>query len=655
MNLLQQSNLLFVALFFCLGLIAGVEPSSTVWTFTITIVCCSFMSLIAGVFTFRHHLFFACAFLLLGLLKMHASFPLQNHQLEFEDETFFIAKIEEQLKKGAEWETDLIVVEQIREHGAWKDVCEKVLMLTETSTELMKESDRVLVKSKFNIIQNNGNPGEFNAENYWKSKGVRYQCFGFSENVRLIEETDRSLFDKVVEGVRQYSINMIQQFVSKDAQGLAQAILLGDKTNLDLETKNSFSNAGAIHVLAVSGLHVGIIAFLLNFLFKNIFRGRMSKMGIVLIVAILWLYALITGFSPSVTRAVLMFSILIGAQLFSKNYHPINSLAFAALLLLIWNPLYLFDPGFQLSFLAMLGIFLVYTQLENLFYIKQPILKKAWQGTAVGLSAQLLTFPLSLYLFFQFPNYFVISNLGVMLLANVILAGGIALVVFGAIPFLNTAIAWVLSVAILGLIVIVEWVQSIPAAVAQGFHPSFIWTIGVYGLILMFIIASKKKLQRIIGLIAFSAMIIFIQLDRYRNLTIEEMCIFNANHPTILFNHGGEQICLYTGDELGLKKAQQLVSNYQRIHPGEIQFVHLKTNPVNIKNQQMEVTVSRNRFYVDVYCESKHFRILTSAKYWLRKNELDQESIICAPYMSEQKGLLHHLKSGSFHCSLGTF
>ena len=655
MNQLYQSNLLFVTFFFCVGLILGVEPSPILWAFSITLACCSFMTMIAGVFSTRHHLFFASTFLLFGMILMHSSFPLQNQQIEFDEETFCIAKIDEQLKKGAEWETNLITVEQVWVDGRWKSVKEKVLMLTETSTELMKEGDRVLVKSRFNFIQNNGNPGEFNAENYWKSKGVRYQCFGFSENVRLIEQCESNFITEIIDAVRRYSIKMIETFVSKDAQGLAQAILLGDKSNLDIETKNSFANAGAVHVLAVSGLHVGIIAYLLNFIFQFIFKGNKRNVGIVLIVIILWLYALITGFSPSVTRAVLMFSILIGAQLFSRNYHPINSLAFAAFILLIWNPLYLFDPGFQLSFLAMLGIFLVYSQLESLMYIKQPILKKVWQGTAVGLSAQLLTFPLSLYLFFQFPNYFVLSNLGVMLLANIILAGGIALVTFGAIPFVNTGIGWILSVAVVGLIMIVDWVQSIPGSVAQGFQPSIIWTIGIYGLIVYFIIGSKKRIHQIIGLTTFLALVLFIQFDRYENLTRNEMCVFNTNHPTILFNHEGEQICLYTGDDVGLKKAEQLVSNYQRIHPGVIQYINLGSNQVTLENEELQVSVKRNRYYVDVNYKSKYFRILTSAKYWLRKEELDQRAIICAPYMSHQKGLLHHLKSGAFHCSLGTF
>lgn len=655
MKQLSQSNLLFVTFFFCFGLIAGVETNSIVLAGAITVVCCSFMTVIAGIFTIRHHLFFASSFFLFGMVLMETSFPLQNHQLEFEEETFCIAKIEEQLKKGAEWETDLISVEQIMINGKWEPVNEKVLMLAETSSELMQEGDRILMKSIFNVVENKGNPGEFNAKNYWISKGIRYQCFGFTENVHLLEQTEINTFTQLVNSIRLYSVKMIQKFVDKDAQGLAQAILLGDKTNLDLETKNAFANAGAIHVLAVSGLHVGIIAYLLNAIFQVLFKGNKRKFGIVLIVLILWMYALITGFSPSVTRAVLMFSVLIGAQLFSKNYNSINSLAFAALILLLWNPLYLFDPGFQLSFLAMLGIFLVYRKLENLFYIRNSILKKAWQGTAVGLSAQLLTFPLSLYLFYQFPNYFALSNLGVMLLANVILGGGIALVVLGAIPILNIGIAWVLSFSIIGLIIIVDWVQSIPGSVAHGFHPSFIWTILAYSTILYLIAFARQKKLLFVGFGAFLVLIFILQIERNNNMNQDEMCVFNTNHPTILINHSGEQICLYSGEEVGLKKAEQLISNYQRIHPGKTQFIELAKNKVNLTNHGDEITVSRRRFYVDISVNMKHYRIITSARHWLQQEELKKDNIISAPYLSQQNGLLHHLKSGAFHCSLDTF
>lgn len=655
MNKLNRSYLLFATFFFCIGLIAGVYLNSVLLMIGITLFCCAVMLIISRFISVRFHLLFASIMYLLGIVFMHANFPLQNELLDFEDESFFIAKIDEQLRKGNQWETDIITVEQIYENNNWTIVDEKILMLCETSSELILSGDRILVKSKFIPIQNKGNPGEFNAENYWLSKGVRYQCFGFTENVHLIDEVEVPFMDELLDNVRSYSVSVITTFVNENSRGLAQAILLGDKSNLDTETKNSFVNAGAIHVLAVSGLHVGIIAYLLNAIFQFIFKGRNRKLAIWLTLIILWFYAFITGFSPSVTRAVLMFSILIGSQLFARNYSSINSLAFAAIILLVWNPLYLFDPGFQLSFLAMLGIFLIYEKIEGLFYIKNQFLKKVWQGTAVGLSAQVFTIPLSLYLFYQFPNYFILSNLGVMLFSNVILGGGIALVVFGKIPFLNVWIGWFLGFAILGLIITVDWVQKLPGAVAYGFHPSLFWTITAYVIIITLLVfmANKKRAWQVSSVLILS--IVLLQWNRHENLNKNEICFFNANHPTVMINHSGQQICLYSGDEDGFLNAQMLVSNYHRIHPGETKFIEVGKNQIQLKSNSDSISVSRQRFYMDLVLNSTKYRLVTSARHWLKKEEMKNEIVINAPYMGEQKEIAHHLKSGAFHCQLSTF
>ncbi len=655
MDKLLRSYLLFATLFFSFGLIGGVYFNSILFIAGLTLISCSLILIFSKLFALRYQFFFAGSFFVLGMMFMQSRFPLENELFEVDEESFFIAKIDEQLRQGLEWETDIITVESILGNEGWKPVDEKILMLCESSSELLKAGDRIMVKSKFHSIKNYGNPGEFNAENYWISKGVRYQCFGFVENVKLIEVVETPFLIKVLNNVRAYSVSVISKFVDEKSRGLAQAILLGDKSNLDLETKNAFTNAGAIHVLAVSGLHVGIIAYLLNAIFQFIFKGNKRKIGVIMILLILWFYAFITGFSPSVTRAVLMFSILIGAQLFSRNYNSINSLALAALILLVWNPLYLFDPGFQLSFLAMFGIFMIYEKLEGLFYIRNSILKKVWQGTAVGLAAQIFTVPLSLFLFFQFPNYFILSNLGVMLLANIILGGGIALVAFGTIPFINVCIGWVLSLAILGLIVIVDWVQELPGAVAYGFQPSLTWTLFAYVLILavLYFLSHKKKRWKFALIIMIS--VVFLQWNRFENLHRSEVCVFNTNHPTVLINGAGEQICLYSGEEDGYLKAKLLVANYNRIHPGKTKFVEIERNKLNIRSTSNTISVNRQRYYMDIVINKSTFRLITSGRHWIKNEAIDEAHLISAPYLSNELAKGHLLSSGAFQIQLAAF
>lgn len=651
---LNQAFLLFPTFFFCIGLIFGVFLNPISFAIGFTVLCCSVLFIAFKTVSVRFHLVFASVMYLMGMIYMQSLFPFQNQMLESGNEDYFIARIDEQLKKGEKWESNIVTVEFLLENEEWKESNEKILLLNETSSRLMQSGDRILIKSKISRIQNKGNPGEFNAENYWISKGVRYQCFGFLENIQLIDVAEKGYFPVVLENVRGYSNSIISKFVPEKSQGLVSAILMGDKSSLDIDTKNAFANAGAIHVLAVSGLHVGIIAYLLNAIFKFLFKGRFRTLAIVLLLIILWFYAFITGFSPSVTRAVLMFSILIGAQLFSKNYSSLNSLALAALILLVWNPLYLFDPGFQLSFLAMLGIFLVYGKLESLIYVRNTILKKAWQGTVVGLSAQVFTIPLSLYLFHQFPNYFILSNLGVMVLSNLILGCGIALIIFGKIPLLNIFIGWCLGLSVLALIIVIDWVQHLPGSVALGFQPSFTWTLVLYVLILGFISLKNQK-TKLISIVMIIPMIIGLQYDRYANLSQIEVCVFNTNHPTVLLNHSGNQICLYSGEEDGFLDAQQLVSNYQRIYPGTIQFIEVDQKQIELVNTTDSISVERSRLYMDVTLNKKQFRVITSARYWVKQNEMINQSLICAPYLGDQEGIVHHLKNGAFQFYMSTF
>ncbi|MGY8927758.1 MAG: ComEC/Rec2 family competence protein, partial [Flavobacteriales bacterium] len=143
-----------------------------------------------------------------------------------------------------------------------------------------------------------------------------------------------------------------------DQLGVGQALILGNKELLSTEIKTSFSRAGAMHVLAVSGLHVGIILAFLIFVLERFPRIFSRRAAILISILFIWIYAGITGFSPSVLRATIMFSIIVFGDVFGKQSSRFNSLGFSAFLMIVWNPLIIYDIGFQLSYLAMLGIFL---------------------------------------------------------------------------------------------------------------------------------------------------------------------------------------------------------------------------------------------------------------------------------------------------------
>jgi competence protein ComEC len=222
---------------------------------------------------------------------------------------------------------------------------------------------------------------------------------------------------------RRILLNRLQKIVPDHPSfTVAAALMFGYKNELDKELRQSFSNIGAGHVLAISGLHFaivfGMVYFMLSFL-GNSQRGRLIKQAIVL--PLIWGFAFMTGFSPSVIRAALMLSIWgIGNMFFCKSF-TLNTVAIAAFFMLLYNPLYLFDIGFQLSFMAVISIILVNPHLVNLYETKNPMIKYIWDLCCVSVSAQIGVLPVSVYYFHQIPLLFLLTNLCVIPLVTLLL------------------------------------------------------------------------------------------------------------------------------------------------------------------------------------------------------------------------------------------
>src|SRR5688572_4174986 len=226
-----------------------------------------------------------------------------------------------------------------------------------------------------------------------------------------------------------------KQVTSRREYGIATALVLGVKDQLDNEIKATYTNTGTMHVLAVSGLHVGLVFFLLNFGLKRLrtsFAHRLLSATIVL--SVVWAFAYITALSPSVLRAAVMLTLVVGAQLLLKKSNIYNTLAVAAFILLCFNPFYLLDVGFQLSFTAVIAIVYLQPKIYKLYAAETWLGDKIWLLICVSLAAQIGTFPLSLYYFHQFPVYFLLSNLIAVPLSTIILYSGLSVLAFGWIP-----------------------------------------------------------------------------------------------------------------------------------------------------------------------------------------------------------------------------
>lgn len=289
------------------------------------------------------------------------------------------------------------------------------------------------------------NPGEFNYAQLLARKGIFHQAFlNPTDWTRLKQAPSFSLY-ALSQRIRSQLIKTLQVLSPKE-RSVAEALLLGYKDHLDPETRNAYARSGALHVLAVSGLHVGIIYLALDkllFFLVGFKQGRWVR--ILLILTGLWSYALLTGLPPSVQRAALMFSVIAVGRNMKKPNSVYNNVLFSAFVLLCWNPNLLFDVGFQLSYAAVLGIITLQPSIYQWFKVPTKVLDYGWQIVSVSLAAQLAVLPFSLFYFHQFPLLFPITNLVVIPAATIIIFGGIFLFLvsgIGGVVFEWTAVAF---------------------------------------------------------------------------------------------------------------------------------------------------------------------------------------------------------------------
>jgi competence protein ComEC len=523
--------------------------------------------------------FIMLGFFISGILLMQERrglFEVNSFRECYHLDDMATVKIDGVAEGSSEWKKLTGTAIELRDKEGKIVVNERVVLFVQTKQQVVEKGDVVLVAAPFEEIANAGNPGEFDAAYFWRSKGIRHMAFVGSGQFSFLYQEEQGWIARSLDATRAALQQMLKTHMTGDELAIALALILGDKSLLDTEVKNSFINTGAMHILAVSGLHIGIIMQILIAFFGFFPRIFSKKGSILLVVALMWIYAVITGLSPSVLRAVFMFSILVLSQLTERNYDSINSLFFTGFVLCLINPFTLLDIGFQLSFLAMIGIFLLYKPIEQLLFFENRIFRKIWQGTAIGFAAQLMTTPLSLYYFHQFPNYFVLTNIGLMASSGIILGGGLLLFGLGWIRPLGMFIGWVLTKSVFLSLGFIRWVESLPGAVAYGFDLSLLTVlIAMVWVLVIFILKLKAYMHWIflaLGLVIVTSMV----LVRHNHIKLREVCVLNMKFPLILVKTGEHIFCFHDADKEEWDKLHFAVDGYRKIYPGTVRYFSIK-------------------------------------------------------------------------------
>jgi len=297
----------------------------------------------------------------------------------------------------------------------------------DTALQQPKYGDRIAFVKPLSPIQNLPAFGTFDYKKYCTLKNIHYQVFLKPNEFIVLDGKDINQFALFLFNIQHWVIETIRKYIpGKKESGLAEALLIGYKDDVDNNLMKSYSNTGVIHVVAISGLHLGLIYILLKYLCYP-FARKNKLLTAIIIISGLWIFSLLAGGSPSVLRSAVMFTFIVAGESFSRSTSIYNNLAASAFFLLCYNPYWLWDLGFQLSYFALLSIVIFQKPVYHLIIFKNKMADHIWKLNAVTLSAQILTTPVCIFYFNQFPNLFLITNFIAVPVSSIILIGEIAL------------------------------------------------------------------------------------------------------------------------------------------------------------------------------------------------------------------------------------
>lgn len=433
----------------------------------------------------------------------------------------------------------------------------------DTTHVSLQVDDFIYLKSDLSEIPDIRNPHQFDYKKYLTRKHIFHQVYA-SYDLIVHKQREATSIQGWASRIKQILQNKLKEYsFQKDELSIINAMLLGERNYISSELRTSYINAGAIHILAISGLHVGIILILFNWLLKPIeFLPKGKKIKTILLLLLLWSYACIAGLSPSIIRAVTMFSVFTIALNLKRKTNIYNTIITSVFILLLLNPLYIYDVGFQLSYLAVLGIVTFEPILSNLWKPKLKVTNVLWKTLTVSTAAQIGILPISLFYFHQFPGLFFLTNLVIIPLLGFIIALGIVVIILSLINCLPDLLVKIYGSIIQYLNEYVEWISKKEDFLFREIPFDLLDVIICYLLIIGVYWFLKLKSFKIL---TASLMLILIFQSKqllHRISYNEEMTVFHKSRKTIIGKKLRNELVLYHNLD-SLNELKSILSNYK--------------------------------------------------------------------------------------------
>ena len=491
-------------------------------------------------------------------------------------------------------------------------------------SSLLKYGDRILVHKNLKPIKNSGNPGAFNYEQYAAMQLTFHQVFLKPVDWVKLDKNNTHWFRQFIFTARQNIVSILQRNLppSKDELGIAEALLIGYTNDLDRDLVKAYSNTGVVHIIAISGMHLGLIYVLLVWFFAKIPVINRSKiLQVILMLTCLWLFAILTGAAASVLRSAVMFTFIAVGKNIVKKSSIYNSMAASAFVMLCYNPYFLWDVGFQLSYLAVVGIIIFQPAIYNWWYVKNKLANEIWKLMAISLAAQILTFPICIYYFHQFPNLFLLTNIIAVPLSSAILFTEIGLVVLSWIPFAGEWIGKLVGGMVWIMNKIILWVNQLPFSVWEKI-PATLRSTGLLYLAVFclssWLLEKNKKPFRL----ALISLVFFTFIQAYGEWQIknqQKVIVYNIpQHQAIDFVSGNQFQFLGDSGILGdqslqnfhLEPARIALQLTQPLASGSLyasasMFYQLGSKKIILVDRPMQLEASQSKIDVDLIILSK--------------------------------------------------
>ncbi|WP_026809825.1 ComEC/Rec2 family competence protein [Arenibacter latericius] len=530
-------------------------------------VLCILLLLLLGIEHFlvkRHSLHFGvlCAFLtiMIGVLSISLK-DAKNNQIHYSHLNLdrpwtFTLKIDEVLKANNFSDRYIATVQQMDSLR----VTGKIILYInrEQQSTPFKVDDEIISYTTLNKVAPPLNPHQFDYRKYLKGLGIHQQLRLSNDQLVERESSHSTIFGLAAKVRIQIIDKLKQENFGKEELAIIQALLLGQRNEITEITNTDYKDAGAFHILALSGLHIGILLGLLHFVLSPLEllpKGRVIKL--LVIVLLLWGFAFLAGMSSSILRAVTMFSFVAYALYLNRPTSHFNILALSLLcILLLFNPLLLFQVGFQLSYTAVFAILWIYPLLQKFWTPKNWILKRGWELISVSIAAQLGVLPLSLYYFHQFPGLFLVSSLLILPFLAIILGMGILVITLAVSNALPSFLVALYDGIIRWMNTIIGWVAQQESFIFRNIYFDIIQLFLAYGILITFISILQKASYKRTAI--FLTSIICFQLwglgIKYHIHNKEHLLLGHTGRNTTILHHSGQKVMVYTNNWSGSKR-----------------------------------------------------------------------------------------------------